>query len=140
MRLAAQAEMTPVGRITGMSQCQWADPTAAAREGDPVALAGHYTLSAGLLEISFDTGAKVILQGPVRYEVQSRESGLLQSGTATVCSPSLFRLPPSPFVLHTPTADIADRGADFGVVVEPSGVSLVPRFPWQDRIAVRPRQ
>ena len=33
--------------------------------------ADKYALASGLMEITYDTGAKVILQGPVTYEVES---------------------------------------------------------------------
>ena len=90
-----------VGRITGMVDCQWAEgsgfsvrgselPSPAGRgaggEGDSdglhpssfipnpsslVSLGDTFALASGLLEITYDTGAKVILQGPVTYEVES---------------------------------------------------------------------
>ena len=31
------------------------------------------------MEITYDTGAKVILQGPVTYEVESHDGGFLRS-------------------------------------------------------------
>ena len=38
-------------------------------------------LASGLMEITYDTGAKVILQGPVTYEVESRMAGIWRSGS-----------------------------------------------------------
>ena len=35
------------------------------------------------MEITYDTGAKVILQGPVTYEVESKDSGYLSLGKLT---------------------------------------------------------
>ena len=35
------------------------------------------------MEITYDTGAKVILQGPVTYEVQSKDGGYLSLGKLT---------------------------------------------------------
>ena len=35
------------------------------------------------MEITYDTGAKVILQGPVTYEVESRRGGFLSVGKLT---------------------------------------------------------
>ena len=56
------------GRITGMVDCKWAGSsvrTLAVRSF----LGRKFALASGLMEITYDTGAKVILQGPVTYEV-----------------------------------------------------------------------
>ena len=42
-----------------------------------------YALSAGLMEITYNTGAKVILEGPCTYQVESRASGFLALGKLT---------------------------------------------------------
>ena len=42
-----------------------------------------YALASGLLEITYDTGAKVILQGPCTYEVESANGGFLSLGKLT---------------------------------------------------------
>jgi len=48
-----------------------------------VALGDKYTLSSGLLEITYDTGAKVILQGPCTYDIDSCDGGFLSVGKLT---------------------------------------------------------
>ncbi len=73
-----------VGRITGMADCEWADrrttpPSSAAA----VPVGGKYALSSGLMEITYHTGAKVILQGPCTYEVDSARGGFLSLGKLT---------------------------------------------------------
>ena len=47
-----------------------------------VPLGRKYELASGLMEITYDTGAKVILQGPVTYEVESH-GGYLSVGKLT---------------------------------------------------------
>ena len=59
-----------VGRITGTADCRWADPESAP-VGRDVALGQAYALASGLMEIAYRSGAKVILQGPCTYEVES---------------------------------------------------------------------
>ena len=77
----------------------------------------RFEIVSGLLEITYDTGARVILQGPVRYEVDSAAGGCLTAGKLTaklgksgewrvesgekLASPE--SLAPSPFVVTTPT-------------------------------------
>jgi hypothetical protein len=132
-----------VGRIIGTADCRWANPgdipPAAIRVGR------KYELAAGLLEISYDSGAKVILQGPCTYEVDSPAGGFLSLGKLTARlekkgeggrgkaeedeSPksesrnpkSPFPPPPSPFVVRTPTATVTDLGTEFGVEVGKEG-------------------
>jgi hypothetical protein len=72
-----------VGRITGMVDCQWSDPATEAFNGASVPLGRTYALSSGLMEITYDTGAKVILQGPCTYEVESAAGGFLSVGKLT---------------------------------------------------------
>ena len=64
-----------VGRITGMVDCKW-------NGGSRVSLGQKFDLASGLMEIAYDTGAKVILQGPVTYDVEAN-GGYLAVGKLT---------------------------------------------------------
>ena len=77
------ATIPTVGRITGMVDCQWTDPAAAPADREPVPLGRKYALAGGLLEITYDIGARVILEGPVTYEIESANGGLLSFGKLT---------------------------------------------------------
>ena len=72
-----------VGRVTEMADVRWADNQTATVNGANVPLGRKYALASGLMEITYDTGAKVILQGPVVYEVESRTGGFLSIGKLT---------------------------------------------------------
>ena len=128
-----------VGKITGTSNCQWADGSAAARAGDPVPMGRTYVMTEGLLEITYDCGAKVIVEGPAIYAAFSHNGGALCLGKVTAAAGKLDRgrliaaerakgrLPPSPtvaaFCVNTPSAVITDKGnqaAEFGVEVDHS--------------------
>ncbi len=130
-----QPEVEPVGRITGTLDCRWADPDSTPPAA-VVPLGGKYALASGLLEISYDTGAKVILQGPCTYEVESPRSGFLSLGKLTarvekseIRNPKSEGSDPSSFILHpsslftvkTPTAIVTDLGTEFGVEVDEQG-------------------
>ena len=78
-----QPEMPLVGRITGVADCQWANAAAAACERDGVHLGREYVLVSGFLEITYDSGTKLILQGPATYQVESRSGGFLSLGKLT---------------------------------------------------------
>jgi len=84
-----------VGKITGMVDCRWETEGFGLRDWGSerniktqkskslVFLGDKYTLASGLLEITYDTGAKVILQGPCTYEVESKTGGFLSVGKLT---------------------------------------------------------
>ncbi len=128
-----------VGRITGMVDVKWSDdPRYLPPPGFAhVPLGRKYILSSGLLEITYDSGAKVILQGPCTYEVESTAGGYLALGKLTARveekrsevrgqrsdhSP-LSPLPSPLFSVRTPTALITDLGTEFGVEVDEAGIT-----------------
>jgi hypothetical protein len=139
-----------VGRITGLVGCKGTDALARAVCGDEVHLGGKYTLSTGLMEIAYDSGAKVILQGPVMYEVESATGGYLSVGklTAKLEKKSEVRGQRSEsasqkseignhqFSVRTPTALITDLGTEFGVEVSRQDGTHVCVL--QGRVALQP--
>jgi len=72
-----------VGRITGMVDVKWSDINTSTELGNAVSLGRRYALSSGLMEITYHSGAKVILQGPVTYKVDSPAGGFLSLGKLT---------------------------------------------------------
>ena len=80
---AAASKTEYIGQITGMVDVKWADDSTAALGGARVPLGRKYALASGLMEITYDTGAKVILQGPATYRVESRTGGFLSIGRLT---------------------------------------------------------
>jgi len=72
-----------IGHITGIVDVKWADPQTATVYGANVALGRKYALASGLLEITYDAGARVLLQGPATYEIDSPEGGYLSVGRLT---------------------------------------------------------
>ena len=96
-------------------------------------------MTEGLLEITYDCGAKVIVEGPAIYAAFSHNGGALCLGKVTAAAGKLDRgrliaaerakgrVPPSPtvaaFCVNTPSAVITDKGdqaAEFGVEVDHS--------------------
>jgi hypothetical protein len=138
-----------VGQITGSFEPRWSNPEEGAVH-TYVPLGRRFTLASGLMEISYNTGAHVILQGPCTYRVESRSGGYLEIGKVTV------RIEKKPqggakkseqlatggtaakdelFAVHTPTAVITDLGTEFGVEVDASGASEAHVF--RGRVEVR---
>ncbi len=124
-----------VGRITGTADCRWAGPQNVPTVAVPVGR--KYELASGLIEISYTSGAKVILQGPCAYEVDSPAGGFLSLGKLTADG-----LPLCPFPLHRQDAyRHCDRPGD-GVRRRGGQVRRyrVPRLSGQDRNAVGRRR
>lgn len=122
-RLAPQAEL--VGRITGKMDCVWGrdgervnQKSAIRKLKSPIALGDTFTLRSGLLEITYDTGAKVILQGPVTYEVKAKNGGFLGLGKLTG---RVTAKAARGFTIHTAIATVTDIGTEFGVEVHRQG-------------------
>jgi hypothetical protein len=107
-----------VGRITGMIDCKWVDDAEVAINGAPVSLGHKYALVSGLMEITYDTGAKVTLQGPVTYAVESKNGGFLPIGKLTG---KVEVDAAKGFSVRTPTATVTDLGTVFGIDVQRSG-------------------
>ncbi len=78
-----ESQLVQVGRITGMADCKWSKDGRAPAGFDAVLLGRQFKLDAGLLEITYDTGARVILQGPATYTAESRDGGFLAVGKLT---------------------------------------------------------
>ena len=142
-----------VGRITGMVDCVWSvgredklpSPACGRAGGEgglnksnilhsPIRLGDRLGISSGLLEITYTSGAKVILQGPVRYEVESAASGYLAVGKLTarldhkatdagtqISKSQIPNLKSPLFAIRTPTAVVTDLGTEFGVEVDNHG-------------------
>ena len=83
----------PVGRITRTVACRWTNmmftKETSAKDLLTVFLGSRYIVDAGLLEITYQSGAKVVLRGPTVYEIDGRNGGFLHFGAATVFCKSL---------------------------------------------------
>jgi hypothetical protein len=98
-----------------MVDCRWTGPDEKASNGDRVQHGQKYSLASGLMEITYNTGAIVILQGPVTYEVETKNGGFMSIGklTGKVENPKA-----KGFAIRTPTAIVTDLGTEFGVEVD----------------------
>ena len=114
--IAASPRSTIVGRITGMANC-----TVANLQNDGVVrLNDLYALRSGMMEITYDTGARVTLQGPAKYEIASKNGGALMVGKLTGEADAESA---KGFTIRTPTAIVTDVGTEFGVEVDGAGAT-----------------
>lgn len=109
-----------VGRVTCTLDCVFSRGMPSARDGDYVSVGRPFNLETGLLEITYETGATVVLQGPVSYAVASANGGFLSSGKL-VGKVTTERA--KGFAVCTPTANVVDLGTEFGIEVDKDGAT-----------------
>jgi hypothetical protein len=77
-----------VGRVTGAADCRWTDPQSAVGLESPVVLGRELDLASGSLEITYNSGERVVLHGPARFEPRWFNGGFLSAGRLTCCAVS----------------------------------------------------
>ncbi len=78
---------------------------------------GRLTLKSGVAEVTFNSGARVYLEGPAVLEVERPNRAYLERGRLTAEVPK----PATGFVINTPRVNVVDIGTRFGVSVEAGG-------------------
>jgi len=134
----ADAPGSPVvARLTGIRDATWGET---ARIVDSELRAGErLSLKHGLAEIAFNTGARVLLEGPAEFALGNAELGMRNAEGNSGIPHSAFPIPHSNnacsltlgklvanvpqqahgFTVHTPDMTIVDKGTQFGVEVKP---------------------
>jgi hypothetical protein len=108
-----------VARITGLVDCRWSKGQRPFQFGNWIASGDRVELTDGLLQLTFDSGAKVIIQGPVRFVPQSGMEARLDYGKLSAVVSESAR----GYTVKTPTAEVVDLGTEFALEVEGSGVT-----------------
>src|SRR5690606_13879464 len=95
----------------------WAPAQTAAFSGAHLVAGHRMHLLSCMAEVTYHSGAHVVLQGPCDYRIDGDNSGSVQEGTLVA------RVPASAvgFTVSTPNSTLVDLGTEFGVVVEKSG-------------------
>jgi hypothetical protein len=137
-----------VGCVSAMDESLWAshmasdekryDPT---RSLDARVSAGReFNVEKGLLEITYQSGARVLLQGPASFKVGvnggflavGKLTGRLDSHAKASRSQSSHEL----FCIRTPSAVVTDLGTEFGVEVTRDGQTV--SHVYQGAVAISP--
>ena len=121
-----------IARLTAVTEARWASQHAPLAVGSALFDGRKIELAQGLAEITFASGARVILEGPALLELTSGNQGILHSGKLVAEVPSRA----AGFSLRTPSATIVDLGTEFGVCVGQGGASEVHVF--SGTVEVRP--
>jgi hypothetical protein len=128
-------ETTPVAILARSYDCTWSDADATIADGDSLHGGQRLSLRSGLAEIVFASGARVILQGPAVFLLESDRSASLPSGKVTVKAET-----PSAkgFTIRTPGMKTIDLGTEFGLEVSPTGLEQVHVFRGEVVVAPSP--
>lgn len=112
-----------VATLRSSTAAVWGANGRAVDEGSRVT-AGDLRVTAGDAELVFDSGARLLIAGPAKLNVESADEAFLQQGTIAA------HMPPTAvgFRLRTPTSTLIDQGTEFGVLVEEGGATEVQVF------------
>jgi len=104
-----------VATLYATFDASWQDSSIPTEPGSRLPL-GTLRLREGLVEILFDSGAKVVLEGPALLKLQSPDAAMLEQGKLVA------HVPPSAigFTVSTPNAVVVDLGTSFGLLAEGS--------------------
>lgn len=118
---AAGAPGEVVARLTGMKSAQWARESAALAPGALVRRGQRIELSGGLAELTFDSGARVVLEGAASLEINSAWDATLRRGTLQA------NVPPEAvgFRVSSRAVDVVDLGTEFTMIADASGAAEV---------------
>lgn len=117
------ALLYPVARLTRVADCRWADQGLA--PGDPLKTGQWLHLAAGVAEVKFDIGVRLVVQGPALLKFESADSARLEIGKVTA---EIFTERARGFSIRTLRATFVDQGTEFGVEVAPGGSSRIHVF------------
>jgi ferric-dicitrate binding protein FerR (iron transport regulator) len=108
-----------VARLTNWQDCTWADSNSAVRLYDRLRKGQRIEVAAGFAEITFDSGAQIVLQGPASLDVNSAWSTTLNRGKLKAS------IPPEAmgFSILNPTVEVVDIGTEFTMFTDASGAA-----------------
>jgi hypothetical protein len=78
---------------------------------------GDLRLESGIAEIEFYSGARVILEGPALFEIDSENSGVLLEGRVRAKVPQQAR----GFFIKTNQVEVVDLGTEFAISIDEDG-------------------
>lgn len=114
-----------VARITVTKDCQWSSDATPVEESSQLRIDQKIELEQGLLEITYSNKAKVLIEGPASFAIDSKKSGFLSKGKLLARADTEKS---RQFTITTPNAKFVDLGTEFGVEVDVKGKSSVAVF------------
>jgi Concanavalin A-like lectin/glucanases superfamily/FecR protein len=111
--------LRPSARVLRVESASWSGPELQA--GQALRGGGRVVLEQGMVELRFPRGSRVLLEGPVDFEVRGRSAGFLHRGRAVADVPDTDH----GFIIDSPRGRVVDLGTAFGISVDDSGSTEV---------------
>lgn len=122
-----------VATLDQAKDCRWENTLLPTMPGARLP-AGKLRLAEGLAQLTFDDGAKVVLEAPAELELVSSGACFLHKGKLVASVPQ----PAVGFVVDTPVARVVDLGTEFGVDVKGPELTDVQVFAGAVELEHRP--
>lgn len=108
-----------VARLTASKDCRWVG--SAVNPNDPLLRGQRLELGKGFAEITFDSGALVVLEGPASLDIDSAWDATLRQGTLKA------NVPPEAigFTIFNPSVEVVDLGTEFTLIAYANGAADV---------------
>ena len=110
-----------VARLTGSKACRWAEARETGRPRETFRKGQRLELASGFAEITFDSGAQVLLEGPASLDVDSAWGATLRHGTLKANVPSEAM----GFRISSSSVEVVDLGTEFTMIADASGAADV---------------
>ncbi len=130
--LPADDEQELIARISGSKDPQWLG-AATFQNGDELHRGQRLELASGFAEITFDSGAQIVVEGPASVDLDSAWQATLRHGTLKANIP----LEAIGFKVSNPSVDVVDLGTEFSMTADADGSTEV--FVLNGQIEVEPR-
>lgn len=101
-----------VAQLTGELDAVWIEGQTSTKLGSHLAAGRRFQLQGGLAQVTFRSGAVLLLEGPAEFSCDSAAAGTLHHGKLHA------RTAGETFAVRTNMATIVDLGTEFGVEVE----------------------
>ena len=116
-RFAGRTAVSPgeqvVAKLTGVFETRWSAEGLRPFEGQGLVLGDRLVLQTGFAEVTFESGARVVLEGPATLAFSSNNGAVLDQGRLSALVPSGAQ----GFSVVTPVARFVDLGTEFGLAV-----------------------
>lgn len=132
------AETLVIARVTATRNCRWSEASSAIGFGAELLAGQHLQLDAGLVEITFDGGARVLLEGPAKLHLKvsdpSGPSSILESGRLAATLPAGWQVAPvqtermGVMIAASGDTDASSKGLHFGLSADGQGKEEVHVF------------
>jgi hypothetical protein len=109
-------EAPSVAWLTGAKDARW-NESSGPQPGDSLERGRHLDLRSGLAEVTFDSGARVVLEGPASFDVESAWAASLKSGVLTASAPSEA----AGFRVANTTVAVTNLGGDVRIETDRTG-------------------